>query len=125
VLNRPGKYFTANLAEAGKKAVFWKSVPEAGIVKINALEQLQKELTQNFSNYNDSSSESYQDSFFREVHLNPKWGQIIITCNLTILIVSLFSLFLFCHTILVRLNCDLYMHFLASNREIIAGGVVV
>jgi len=33
-----GRYFTANLAEAGNKPVFWKSVPEAGILKINGLE---------------------------------------------------------------------------------------
>jgi len=32
-----GPYFTANSAEAGKRPVFWKSVPEAGIVKINNL----------------------------------------------------------------------------------------
>jgi len=50
-------------------------------------------LTQNFSNCNDSNSESCQDSSFSEVYLNPKWGQIII-CNLTILIVCLFSLFI-------------------------------
>jgi len=35
VFHRPGRYFTANLAEAGEKTVFWKSVPEAGILKIN------------------------------------------------------------------------------------------
>jgi len=29
----------ANLAEVAKKPIFWKSVPEAGILKINALEQ--------------------------------------------------------------------------------------
>ena len=38
VFHRPSRYFTANLAEAGTKSVFWKSVPEAGILKINALE---------------------------------------------------------------------------------------
>jgi len=32
-----GRYFTANLAEAGKRPVFWKSVPEAGMLKINEL----------------------------------------------------------------------------------------
>jgi len=32
-----GRYFTATLAEAGKRLVFWKSVPEAGIFKINNL----------------------------------------------------------------------------------------
>jgi len=37
VLHRPGRYFTADLAEAGKKTVFWKPVPEAGILKINNL----------------------------------------------------------------------------------------
>jgi len=36
-------------------------VPEAGILKINNLRQLRKELTQNVSIYNDFSSESYQD----------------------------------------------------------------
>ena len=34
----PARYFAANLEEAGKKPVFWKSVPEAGILKINVLE---------------------------------------------------------------------------------------
>jgi len=38
VFHQPGRYFTANLAEAGKKPIFGKSVPEAGILKINALE---------------------------------------------------------------------------------------
>ena len=33
-----GRYFTANSTESGKKPVFWKSVPEVGISKINALE---------------------------------------------------------------------------------------
>jgi len=32
---RPGRYFTANSAEAGKRPVFWKSVPEAIILKMN------------------------------------------------------------------------------------------
>jgi len=49
--------------------VFWKSVPKSGFVKINNLLQLQKELTQSFSNYNDSSSESCQDRSFSEVYL--------------------------------------------------------
>jgi len=35
-----------------------------------------------------TGSETCQDSSFSEVHLSPKWEQIIITCNLTILIVS-------------------------------------
>jgi len=35
VFHRPGRYFTANIAEAGKKLVFYKSVPEAGNLKIN------------------------------------------------------------------------------------------
>jgi len=35
-------YFTANWAEAGKRPVFWKSVPEAGNLKINNLPQLWK-----------------------------------------------------------------------------------
>ena len=38
VFHRPGPYFTANLAEAGKKPVFPKPVPEAGILKINNLQ---------------------------------------------------------------------------------------
>jgi len=32
-----GRYFTANLAEAGKRPVFSKSVPKAGILKISNL----------------------------------------------------------------------------------------
>jgi len=44
-------------------------VHEAGILKINNLPYLQKELTQNFSNYIDSSNESCQDSTFSEVYL--------------------------------------------------------
>jgi len=32
-----GRYFTAKLAEAGKRPVFRKSVPKAGILKINNL----------------------------------------------------------------------------------------
>jgi len=87
-------------------------VSEAGIVKINNLKQLQKELTQNFSNYNDSSSESCQDRSFSEVYLllltqslvrlqrhthTPKCNESAKIranhyCRLTILIVSLFSL---------------------------------
>jgi len=35
-------------------------VPETGIVKINALEQFQKEPTENFQNYNDSSIVRWQ-----------------------------------------------------------------
>jgi len=31
------QYFIANLVEVGKKPVFWKSVPEACILKINNL----------------------------------------------------------------------------------------
>ena len=42
VFHRPGRYFSANLAEAGKRPVFWKSVPEAGNLKINNLLQLRK-----------------------------------------------------------------------------------
>jgi len=79
------------------------------------MSKLQKEQTQNFSNYNDSCSESCQDSFFSEVYLlllvrllsvrilgaivtshthqnvtnQQKYGQII-NCGLTILIVSVF-----------------------------------
>jgi len=30
-----GRYFTAKLVEAGERPVFRKSVPEAGILKIN------------------------------------------------------------------------------------------
>jgi len=37
VFHRPCRYFTANLAEAGKRPVSRKSVSEAGIVKINNL----------------------------------------------------------------------------------------
>jgi len=33
-----GRYFTADLAEASKKPFFFKSVSEAGILKINELE---------------------------------------------------------------------------------------
>jgi len=33
VFDRPYRYFTANLAEARKRPVFWKAVCEAGIVK--------------------------------------------------------------------------------------------
>ena len=32
-----GRYFIANLVEAGKRTVFWKSVLESGISKINNL----------------------------------------------------------------------------------------
>jgi len=32
-----GRYFTSTLEEAGKRPVFWKSVPETGIVNINNL----------------------------------------------------------------------------------------
>jgi len=32
VFHRPGQYITANLAEAGKRPVFWKLVPEDGIL---------------------------------------------------------------------------------------------
>ena len=31
------QYFIANLVEVSKKPVFWKSTPEAGILKINNL----------------------------------------------------------------------------------------
>jgi len=31
------QYFIANLVEVGKKPVFWKSMPKAGILKINNL----------------------------------------------------------------------------------------
>jgi len=44
-------------------------MPEAGILKINNLPYFQNELTPNFSNYNDSSSESCQDSSLSEVYL--------------------------------------------------------
>jgi len=30
-----GRYFTANFAEAGKRPVFYKPVPEASILKVN------------------------------------------------------------------------------------------
>jgi len=36
-------------------------------VRMAVVEELQKELSQNFSNHNDSCSESCQDSFFNEV----------------------------------------------------------
>jgi len=32
-----GRYFTANWADAGTRLVFWKSVSEAGILKIDSL----------------------------------------------------------------------------------------
>jgi len=51
------------------KARIWKSAPEAGILKINNLPQLQKELTPNFSNSNNSSSVFCQDSSFSDVYL--------------------------------------------------------
>jgi len=35
---RPGRYFAASLAEPGKKPVFSKPVPEAGILKANNLQ---------------------------------------------------------------------------------------
>jgi len=38
VFHWPGRYFTVDLAEAGRKPVFWKSVPEAGILKMKSLE---------------------------------------------------------------------------------------
>jgi len=57
VFDQPGQCLSANLVEAVKKPLFWKYVPEVGILKINALKQLQQELTQN-SNYYDSSSET-------------------------------------------------------------------
>jgi len=71
---------------------------------------------QNFSNYNDSSSETCEDSSLSEVHLTPKWGQIIITCNLTILIVPVFSPFLclVILTILIRFKRDLCEHFFGN-----------
>jgi len=88
---RPGRNFTANLAEAG-------------ILKINNLPYLQNKVTQNFSNYIESSGESCQDSSFSEVfgaigtsHTHwsvmnqPKYREII-NCDLTILIFSLFTL---------------------------------
>jgi len=63
---------------------------------------------QNFSNYNDSSNESCQDSSFREVHTSENCYLALAT-----LIVSPFSLFLY----LVLLSIfnwpkrDLYEHF--------------
>jgi len=33
-----GRYFTVNLAEAGKRPVFLKSLHEAGVLKINNLQ---------------------------------------------------------------------------------------
>jgi len=58
-------------------------VPEAGVLKINNLPQLQKELTQNFSNYNDcSGSESCQDSSFSEVYLLLSM-QSLVRCHVT------------------------------------------
>jgi len=42
-------------------------VPAAGILKINNWQQLQTGQTQNFTNYNDSSSESCHDSSFGEI----------------------------------------------------------
>jgi len=44
VFHRPGRHFTGKLAEAGKRPIFRKSVPEAGILKINNLALFQKEL---------------------------------------------------------------------------------
>ena len=37
VFHRPGRYFTASSTEAGERPVFWKLLPEAGILKINIL----------------------------------------------------------------------------------------
>jgi len=48
---------------------FSRGRQKAGILKINNLPLLQKQLTQNFSNYNVSSSESCQDGSFSEVYL--------------------------------------------------------
>jgi len=68
---------------------------------------------QNFSNCNDSSSETCLVTSFSEVHLSGKSGKITNTCNLTTPTVSLFSLFLFLliFTILLHLKRDLYEHF--------------
>jgi len=37
VFHRPDRYFTGNLAEADKRPILWKSVPDAGVLKINPL----------------------------------------------------------------------------------------
>ena len=64
-------------------------MPEAGILKINNLQQLQKELTQNFSNYNDSSSESCRTGPSAKLK-----NGLIVTYALTKLIVYPFSTFI-------------------------------
>jgi len=57
--------------------------------------------------------------------LNPKWGEII-TCNLTILILSLFPLFIWLVMLtILRLKRDVCEHFLAINRETGAGAGVL
>jgi len=43
--------------------------------------QLQKELTRNLSNYNESSSETYQDSSFSEVNLSPKCSKLLLLAS--------------------------------------------
>jgi len=65
VFHGPCRYFTVNLAEADKRQVLWKSVSEASGLKIICRK---KELTQNFSNCNDSGSESCHDRAFSEVY---------------------------------------------------------
>ena len=91
VFHRPGRYFAANLAEAGKKPVFLKPVPEASIFENKKFSVTAKKLTQNVSNFNDSTA------VVNLVGTMPsaKFIQLlIVTCALATLIVSLFSLFL-------------------------------
>jgi len=42
IFNRPGRYFTAKLAVAGKRPVFSKFVPAAGILKMNICSNCKK-----------------------------------------------------------------------------------
>jgi len=84
------RYFTTNLAEAGKSSLFWKSVPEGGILKINR--------TQNFSNYNDISNESSHDSSFNKVNLGHSKGKLLGYLSLSIHSVSVFLVPLFSRT---------------------------
>jgi len=44
VFHRPGRYFTANLAVAGKRPVFFKFLPAAGILKMNICSNCKKNL---------------------------------------------------------------------------------
>jgi len=77
-------------------------MPQAGILKINfAVRLLQKELTENFSNCNDSGSESCQDSKVPSTKF--ALGQIV-TCTLTTLL-SLRFLSSFTFSVVLNVIC--------------------